>query len=184
MKKIILTLAIICTLSLPIFVSAQGLKDAGTILDKAADSSKTGLSSDLTGTIATIIKGVLALVGTIFLILTIYAGVLWMTARGEEEPVKKAKDMIRASIIGLVIVMSAYAITAFVTSKLGGIGQPDTQSEPVGCCYATAASDRQCTPHENITESECARQYNDPRLFISNWVVGPCDPRGCPRIDL
>ena len=119
-KKIFLTAIVIFALAAPVFVSAQGLKDAGKILDKAADSSKTGLSSDLAGTVATVIKTVLALVGTVFLVLTIYAGIMGMTAQGEEEKVTKAKDIIKASVIGLIVIMSAYAITAFVTSRLTG----------------------------------------------------------------
>ena len=105
---------------MPVFVSAQGLKDARGFLDQAAKTEKTGLSSDLSDTIATVIKAILALVGTAFLVLTIYAGVLWMTAAGEEAKIEKAVGILKASVIGLVIIMSAYAITYFVTSKLGG----------------------------------------------------------------
>ena len=43
-----------------------------------------------------------------------------MTAAGNEERVTKATDIIKASIIGLFITMSAYAITTFVASKVGG----------------------------------------------------------------
>ena len=119
MKNFILTIAIFSSLLSPLAVGAQGLKDAGTILDKAADPSKTGLQSDLASSVATVIKAILALVGTIFFVLTFYAGVLWMTAQGEEEKVTKAKDMIKSAVIGLVIVVGAYAITSFVTGKLG-----------------------------------------------------------------
>ncbi len=119
MKKIFLTTIVILTLSLPLFVAAQGLKSAGDILTKVANPEQTGLSGDLATTVATVIKAVLALVGTIFLVLTIYAGILWMTAQGNEEQVTKAVGIIKASVIGLVIIMSAYAITAFVTSRLG-----------------------------------------------------------------
>lgn len=119
MKKIFLTAILILALSAPVFVSAQGLKSAKDILEKAADPSQTGLSADLPTAVATVIKTALALVGTVFLVLTIYAGILWMTAAGNEEQVTKAMGMIKASVIGLVIIMSAYAITFFVTSKLG-----------------------------------------------------------------
>jgi len=81
----------------------------------------TGLPQDLAGIIAAIIKAILALVGTIFLILTIYAGILWMTAQGVSEKIEKAKGILTSAVIGLAITMAAYAITYFVTSKLGGI---------------------------------------------------------------
>ena len=120
MKKIILLAVFSLVMLAPVFVSAQGLGEAGKFLEQAAGTEKTGLSGDLAGTVATVIKAILALVGTVFLVLTIYAGILWMTAQGAEERVTKAQDIIKASVIGLIIIMSAYAITFFVTSKLGG----------------------------------------------------------------
>jgi hypothetical protein len=121
MKKMILVLTIVCTLSLTAFVSAQGLQEAGGKLQEigGANGEKLGVTGDLPTAISTVIKAVLSLVGTIFLALTIYAGVLWMTAQGEEEKAKKGRDILTMAVIGLAIVMSAYAITYFVTSKLG-----------------------------------------------------------------
>ena len=119
MQKIIITAIFVLALLMPVFVSAQGLGDAGKFLQQAADTEKTGLSSSLQDTTANVIKAILALVGTVFLVLTIYAGVLWMTAAGEEAKIEKAVGILKASVIGLVIIMSAYAITFFVTSKLG-----------------------------------------------------------------
>lgn len=121
MKKIILLAVFSLVVLMPVFVSAQGLREAGTFLEQAAGTKKTGLSSNLADTVASVIKAILALVGTVFLVLTIYAGVLWMTAQGNEERVTKAQDIIKASVLGLIIIMSAYAITFFVTSKLGAL---------------------------------------------------------------
>ena len=85
-------------------------------------AQKTGhLSLPLTeplGIIGVIIGVILSFVGVVFLLLTIYGGYLWMTASGNEEQVQKAKKIIRNSIIGLLIVFAAYAITAFVGSVL------------------------------------------------------------------
>ncbi len=61
-----------------------------------------------------IITPVLAMLGVIFLVLVVYAGFLWMTARGEEKQVGKAKEVLSAAVIGLVLVLSAYAVTNFV----------------------------------------------------------------------
>lgn len=68
--------------------------------------------------IATVIKGFLGLLGIIFIILIIYAGFTWMTAGGDEQKVTTAKETIKKAIIGLVIIVSAYAITAFVFKAL------------------------------------------------------------------
>lgn len=68
--------------------------------------------------IATIIKVILGFLAVIFLILTIVAGFRWMTAGGNEDEVKKAVTTIKNSVIGLVIVLAAYAITYFVFTYL------------------------------------------------------------------
>ncbi len=60
----------------------------------------------------------LGFLGIIFLILTIYAGFIWMTARGNSETVEKAKKTLSRSIIGLLVILAAFAITAFVMSVL------------------------------------------------------------------
>ena len=70
--------------------------------------------------ISMIISIALSFIGVVFLVLMIYGGYLWMTAHGNEEQAAKAKKLIGAAIIGLVIVISAYAISWFVISKLGG----------------------------------------------------------------
>jgi hypothetical protein len=48
----------------------------------------------------------------------IYGGYLWMLDRGNEKQVEKAKNLIQAAIIGLAIVVAAYAISIFVVSLL------------------------------------------------------------------
>jgi amino acid transporter len=68
--------------------------------------------------VAAIITSVLSLMGVIFLALMIYAGFKWMTARGEEEKVTDAKETLTRAIIGLIIVLAAYAISYFVVSSL------------------------------------------------------------------
>ncbi len=71
---------------------------------------------------AIIIKALLGLLGIIFIILMIYAGFLWMTAGGSEEQIKKAINLIRAAVIGLIIVIAAYSITNFVFDALSKSG--------------------------------------------------------------
>lgn len=68
------------------------------------------------------LKMVFAVLGVIFLSLTVYAGFRWMTAGGNEEQVSEAKALIRNAAIGLAIILLSYAITTFVGSLLGTIG--------------------------------------------------------------
>ena len=68
--------------------------------------------------IGRIIRTILGLLGIIFLVLMVYAGFLWMTARGESDAVDKAKDIIKQAIIGVIIVFLAYALTGFVINAI------------------------------------------------------------------
>jgi len=83
-----------------------------------AVSSGLTNNSNLTTIISVLIKSVLGFLGIIFLILTIMAGFKWMNAQGNEEDIKKAQASLKNSIIGLVIVLAAYAITYSVFTYL------------------------------------------------------------------
>lgn len=65
-----------------------------------------------------VIGAFLSVFGIIFLGLMIYGGYKWMMASGREEELSTAKSTIRSAIIGLSIVLSAYAITYFITLSL------------------------------------------------------------------
>src|SRR3989339_756824 len=75
-------------------------------------------STDIRLVIAKIIRAVLGFLGIIVLCLMLYAGFIWMTAGGNEEKVTEAKTLIKNSLIGLVIILSAFAITSFVIKSL------------------------------------------------------------------
>jgi uncharacterized membrane protein len=69
--------------------------------------------TDIRTTIGKLIKGVLGFLAIIFLVLTIIAGFRYMTAAGNEEQTKKSVAQIRDAVIGLVIILAAWAISTF-----------------------------------------------------------------------
>ncbi|RLC39033.1 hypothetical protein DRH27_00720 [Candidatus Falkowbacteria bacterium] len=95
--------------------AGEGFLGKGTV---DADSSNPGIIINLSDALGTVVGAGLAFIGVLFFILIIYGGLLWMTARGEEAQVKKAKDLIQAAVIGLIIVLAAYAITAYISQLL------------------------------------------------------------------
>ncbi len=104
----------------PIALQSAHAVDLSGQLDEVNDSA--GLGGDagsLTTTIGSLISVLLGFLGVIFLILIIYAGLLWMTAGGNEDNVKKARGILLNSVIGLIILLSAYAISSFVIDQLG-----------------------------------------------------------------
>lgn len=85
---------------------------------KVGDLNKALSTTDPRVRVGEIIGVVLSFIGVIFLLLMIYAGIMWMTAAGNDQQVAKAKDLMINAIIGLVIVFAAYAITAYVGDLL------------------------------------------------------------------
>jgi Type IV secretion system pilin len=101
--------------SAPAF-AASSLDLSGSLGDVGEE---TGLSeNDLTTTIGTLINIALSLLGIVFLLLTLYAGWLWMTAQGESKQTGKARDILITAVVGLVILLSAYAISNFVIDNV------------------------------------------------------------------
>ncbi len=75
---------------------------------------------DLLILIGQIINTALSFVGLIFFILLVYGGFLWATAGGNEEKVTKAKRIIKNGAIGVIVALSAYAISYFIIAELVG----------------------------------------------------------------
>jgi len=74
----------------------------------------------LSETVGKALEAVMSFVGVIFLALAIYAGILWMTASGNDEQVTKAQGILKMATIGLIIVIGAYSITYFVSTLVFG----------------------------------------------------------------
>ncbi len=103
--------------------------DGATIaFEQVAGPAGAGLQTEkLPELIGKIISVILGLLGTVLLVLIIYAGWLWMSAGGEPKQVDKAKDYIKNAVVGLVLILLAYAITGFVIDKLTLVQSVGTQ---------------------------------------------------------
>lgn len=120
-RKLLLAPIIVGALLLGGAHLAHAQLDLSTGLEEAGETAGFDTSAgdtQLEQTIGTIISVILGFLGVVFLVLTIWAGFLWMTAGGKDEQVAKAKNMLIRAVIGLIIILSAYAITSFVTTNL------------------------------------------------------------------
>lgn len=132
MKKLAALALVSISLLLPAASLAQLSPGNYGLNDTAQAGYGEGVTSN--GNIGTylgsyVIQPVLGLMGILFLLLTVYAGFLWMTAQGDDSKVKKAKDILTAAVIGAVIMASAYVLTAAVfnaitTGNIAGSGIP------------------------------------------------------------
>lgn len=99
----------------PLLVGAQQL-DTGI-----GFGAYTGLvDTDIRIIIAKIIRAALGVLGIVALGFTLYGGFLYTTAGGDEKKVEMAKKIIKNMVIGLAIILSAFAITQFVINMLRG----------------------------------------------------------------
>ncbi len=81
---------------------------------------ETGLvATDPRIIIANVIKIFLGFLGLISVILVMYAGFLWMTAGGDATKIEQSKNIMKNALIGLLIILSAYAIVSFIFRLLG-----------------------------------------------------------------
>jgi hypothetical protein len=123
MKKIFITifasLVIAYFFSTVSFAAALGLKDAFTDssgINKIAKQANydTTLPATPEFYIGLTINLFFSLLGIIVIGLAIYSGILWMTARGDEGKVTKAKDTLTEVILGLLFIIGGYALSIFL----------------------------------------------------------------------
>ena len=128
----------------PVVVYTQhGLSKAGS------KSTLTKYNESLPTLLGNVAGGAMSLVGVIFFVLSIYAGFLWMSARGDESQAKKARDTLTMSVIGLIIVFGAYAITAFVFSR--DVSQKCSSYKTEAACLQNALA---CDWHDGTGQYE------------------------------
>lgn len=87
-------------------------------LQQTANKAQYGETTDIYSAIRSIVNVVLSLVGIVFLAIMFYGGLRWMTARGNEDKVTKAKEAMYAAIIGFILVVASYGLSTFIINRL------------------------------------------------------------------
>lgn len=131
--KVRIKYIIIPAIMLAFFITTISVLEAESGIDSALNGLNTsakqgfagdgnlgdsGIITDIPTGIGRIVGAILAFIGVIFFILMIYGGFMWMTARGNEQQTTRAKELIMAAVIGLIIVLAAYAITSYIGGAL------------------------------------------------------------------
>jgi hypothetical protein len=74
----------------------------------------TGKVTDLRILILNIVKYLLTFIGLIAVVFVMWAGFLWMTSEGDPAKIDKAKKTLVNAVIGVAIIISAFAIVLYV----------------------------------------------------------------------
>ncbi len=108
LSKLTIGLALSAAVIFPLMASATpySIEDVG---------SQVGLgTADLKGTVLNVISWVLGILALVAVVMIIYGGFTWMTAAGSEEKIESAKKIIGSAVVGLIVVLLAWAIVIFV----------------------------------------------------------------------
>ena len=100
-----------------VFQVAQGL----TAFTNGIDQANVGAGfkeTSVAAFVGVIVQAILGVIGVVFLVLMVWGGFLWMTAAGDDKKIKKATDLLFNAIIGLALVIFAYATSVFVLNAL------------------------------------------------------------------
>lgn len=120
------------------------------------------------------IAALLSLIAVLFFVLTIYGGIMWMLARGNEDMTKKAKDTIMAAIAGIIVVMGSYAITTFVLNSV------EDQAEAPGVSGGGSGTSGTGTPQNS--QVCCARRLGTPTGGVATTYSVVEDDSACARV--
>ena len=122
-KNIITALALIFMGNLALFSASTTavscpIGSARSSADTLAECNieKPDSNSDVMSVVKAGINVVIGLIAVISVIMIIVGGIQYTTSRGDAAKIKKARDTIIYSVIGLVIALLAFAIVNFVLS--------------------------------------------------------------------
>ncbi|MCX6785264.1 MAG: hypothetical protein NTZ18_00225 [Candidatus Komeilibacteria bacterium] len=130
--KILLISILIFSSLLPlVFIFAQSASNVNDVLkglDDTAASARIISASKAAPTIyefiGRFINLFLSFLGVVFMGIIIFAGFTWMFAKGNQEKVQKAHDLLENSFIGLIIIAAAYLLTNYVVFRILDVTLP------------------------------------------------------------
>lgn len=93
--------------------------------NKAADvitqaNPNPGQTPNLLYSVGTVINWILGLLGIFSVIILIYAGILYMSSKGDHERVDRAKRIILNAFWGLIVIAIAYSLSYFIFNLVLG----------------------------------------------------------------
>lgn len=129
MKKItkhLISFAILALLALPMFAMTASAQSSNVETTFGIDKVEAGLGGSLSKDnspieiITNIINIALGFLGIIAVGIILLGGFKWMTAAGNEDKTSEAKQLLGAGVIGLIIILAAWALATFVIKQIYG----------------------------------------------------------------
>jgi hypothetical protein len=120
-RQIMLSTLLVCGVGMvtaPAIASAYDPLDGACAADSTSVLCQNRTKDDLGGTIKTIVNILLYILAAISVVFIILAGIYYTTSGGDSANVKKAKDTLLYSVVGLIVAILAYSIVNFVITNV------------------------------------------------------------------
>ncbi len=121
-KILIISILLVLVINITFVYAADSIGKKITGGAKAAvnEAYGTNVKDQMLGnSLISIINFLLAFIAVLFFLGLIYAGYLWMTARGNDEQIDRAKKITREIVIGLIIIFLSRILTEFILNQVG-----------------------------------------------------------------
>ena len=115
--RIVTILTLVMLVVAPAFILASTAQALDTGMNYVSNTVELG-DTDPRTVAASVINAILGFLGIIAVVIILLGGFKWMTAGGNEEKVEEAQKLIKAGIIGLIIILAAWGIASFVLNTL------------------------------------------------------------------
>jgi PKD repeat protein len=212
LKRISITLFLALSFSVAITYAAPSIPNTGSgqtgtafslntayAADEGAADQNTGLGLQIPGEaqispdivqtstfgalVINIVDYFVGFLGTIAVIMFIYAGVLMVIAGGDEQLLTKAKKIMTYAAIGLVVVIISYSAVRFIT----GAGQESLCNNGKGCesgtvCQQNEKSEWRCKASDQLCGGGCTQGewcVLDGGDYVCESSSGPGQLEGC-----
>lgn len=167
-------------------------------------NSLGAVNTDPRAIAARIINFSLGFLGLIALGIILYAGFKWTTSGGSEEKIADAKKMLIAGVVGLIIILSSWAIATWLINRIGenvngggGYGYSDGDTQSCGCggvmsysngiwgdcigsdcggCYGLGCGQASCDGSSIVSGCQATAQMCGAGNFCNDSCL--CEPQG------
>ncbi len=113
---ILFSLTLLFSFSTPV-MSQSFIREGVNVIDNEINLS----NEDPRKVTVRIINVVLTFLSIIALVVVLFGGFKWMTSGGNQENVASAKKILIAGLIGLIIILISWGITAFVINQVANV---------------------------------------------------------------
>jgi len=135
--------------------------------------TQTGLGNqDLATTIGRIVQIVIGFLGLIAVIIIVIGGFMWMTSGGAQDKIDKAKALIKAGVIGMIIIVLSFAAATFIMSLLKKVGGAEGDLNGQACDTSGVCSGCYRCGSDNVWhfDNTCSACNSNSDTFIVNTI--------------